>query len=185
MIHPLETERLILRNYTKEDLPYVHSLRAEPLVWKYSTITTTSSLADARVYLEDVLDKYAHHACGFQALFDKSTGQYIGEAGVMAFNTAGRKAVIGYNLLPDFWHKGYATEIVNALVVYLFGKIHVERVEALAVESNVASRKVLTKSGFVLEGVLRNYACIDSRFVNVCMYSMIRADYEYALTRQS
>lgn len=37
MIHSLETERLFLRNYTRDDLPQVLALKAEPLVWKYST----------------------------------------------------------------------------------------------------------------------------------------------------
>ncbi|MBZ9635203.1 GNAT family N-acetyltransferase [Clostridium sp. FP1] len=60
---------------------------------------------------------------------------------------------------------------------YLFEDTKTERIEALALDSNTASRKVLEKSGFVLEGLLRNFAYINNRYFNVCYFGMIRHDY--------
>jgi len=53
----------------------------------------------------------------------------------------------------------------------------VERIEALVGCENVASTKVLEKSGFIQEGLLRNFAYINNRYSNVYYYGMIKKDY--------
>jgi len=111
-------------------------------------------------------------------LYLKRTDEYIGEAGILSFNKKNRRAVIGYNLIPEYWGNGYATEITKGLVEYLFEEENAERVEALVVDDNMASRKVLEKSGFIVEGVLRNFANIDNEYYDVFYYGMIRSDYK-------
>jgi RimJ/RimL family protein N-acetyltransferase len=113
----------------------------------------------------------------FQALILKESGEYIGEAGVLSFIKQNKRAVWGYNLLPEYWGKGYATEITKAAVKFMFDEVMAERIEALVMEENIASKKVLEKSGFIREGLLRNYTNINNRCVNVLYYGMIRDDY--------
>lgn len=62
---------------------------------------------------------------------------------------------------------------------YLFEDTKTERIEALAMEDNKSSTKVLEKSGFVLEGLLRNYAYINKQYFNVSYFGMIKHDYIY------
>ena len=81
------------------------------------------------------------------------------------------------NLLPDYWNLGYATEITKALVSYAFEDIGIERVEALAMSLNIASCKVLEKSGFTLEGILRHFTKIKDKYYDVCYYSIISSDF--------
>jgi ribosomal-protein-alanine N-acetyltransferase len=45
------------------------------------------------------------------------------------------------------------------------------------IEENIASRKVLEKSGFFKEGILRNFAFINNIYKNVCYYGIIKEDY--------
>lgn len=120
---------------------------------------------------------YSNGINDFQALYLKSTGNYIGEAGILSFRSKSKRGVLGYNLLPYFWGNGYATEITKALIKYSFEEIKMERVEARVVEGNEASRKMLEKSGFMLEVTLRNYARINNSFCNVFFYGMISKDY--------
>jgi ribosomal-protein-alanine N-acetyltransferase len=174
----IETKRLLLKNYRLNDLDNIFRLKSEPLVWKFSTKAPTNNEDESKEYLENVLKSYIENKHDFQALFLKHTQEYIGEAGIISFNKKNSRAIVGYNLLPKYWNNGYATEITEALVKYSFDNEKVERIEALAVEENRASRKVLEKSGFVLEGLLRNFAYIDNRYFNVCYYGMIRQDYE-------
>ena len=175
----IETERLILKDYCENDLEYIYRLKSEPLVWKFSTKIATNEIEDSKNLLEIVLKNYDKNKQDFQALFLKDSVKYIGEAGILSFNIQSNRAVIGYNLLPEYWNNGYATEITKALVKYLFEDTETERVEALAMEANKASTKVLEKSGFVLEGLLRNYAYINKQYFNVCYFGMIRHDYIY------
>ena len=123
------------------------------------------------------MKNYEKNECDFEALFLNDTGEYIGEAGVLSFNKQCNRVVLGYNLLPEFWGKGYATEITKALVKYSFKVEKVERIEALVGDGNVASRKVLENSGFIQEGLLRNFAYIDNRYINVYYYGIIKDDY--------
>jgi len=44
-------------------------------------------------------------------------------------------------------------------------------------KANVSSRKVLEKSGFIQEGLLRNFAYLDNRYINVYYYGIIKDDY--------
>ena len=174
----IETERLILKNYHENDLYNVYQLRSEPLIWKYSTKTASHDIEVSKNYLMGLLKNYNENKYNFQALFLKDAQKYIGEAGVLSFIKENRKAVVGYNLLPKYWGNGYATEISRALVKYLFNEVGAERIEAMAVEGNTASRKVLEKSGFTAEGVLRNFTYIDNQYVNVYYYGIIRSDYQ-------
>lgn len=172
------TERLILRNYHENDLENLHRLKSDPLVWKYSSNNSTNDVDDTRIILANLIKKYSEGINDFQALFLKSTDEYIGEAGILSMNKKNQRVVIGYNLIPKYWGKGYATEIILALVKYLFDQENTERIEALVLEENMASRRVLEKSGFLAEGLLRNFAYIDNNYCNVYYYGLIRKDYE-------
>ena len=173
----IETARLILKNYNENDLGNIRKLKSDPMVWKFSTKVSTTKLGDAKIHLESVLKNYAENKCDFQSLFLKDTGEYIGEAGILSSNKQNNRSVLGYNLLHRFWANGYATEITKALVKHLFEVEKVERIEALVGDGNGASRKVLEKAGFIQEGLLRNFAYIDNRYINVYYYGIIKHDY--------
>ena len=182
MNNQTETRRLILRNYIIDDLNNVHRLKSEPMVWHFSTKVASNKMEDSETYLKGILKNYSENNCDFQALFLKETGEYIGEAGILAHIMPNNKAILGYNLLPEYWGNGYATEITKALVKYLFEVEKAERIEALVADGNGASRKVLEKSGFMQEGLLRNFTYIHNKLINVYYYGIIRADYSGMLT---
>jgi len=173
----IETPRLILKNYSENDLENIHKLKSDPLVWEFSSKVATNRMEDAKIHLESVLKNYDENKCDFQSLFLKDTGEFIGEAGVLSFNKQNKRTVVGYNLLSKYWIKGYATEITKALIKHLFEIERVERIEALVGEGNEAPRKVLEKSGFIKEGLLRNFAFIDNRYIDVYYYGIIREDF--------
>lgn len=178
MLGKLITEKLILKNYEESDIGNILCLRSCPEVWKFSTNTADESIEGARCFLSNILDKYNDKKPCFQAVFLKENNVFIGEAGVLSLDPPNKRTVIGYNILPSFWNKGYASEITKHLVKALFENFEIERIEALTMVENIASRKVLENKGFKLEGVLRNYAYINGGFVNVCYYGIIKSDVE-------
>ncbi|RSK28590.1 N-acetyltransferase [Bacillus sp. HMF5848] len=180
----METNRLLLKNYSKDDLANFHRLKSEPIVWRYSDKKAATDMTETKLALEAVLQNYENSKCDFQALFLKQSMTYIGEAGVLAMSVKNKRAVVGYNILPAFWGQGYATEITKALVRQLFEVEGMERIEALVLEGNMASRKVLEKAGLQQEGLLRHFTCIAGEYKNVCYYGMIRSDYTDTLILQ-
>jgi [ribosomal protein S5]-alanine N-acetyltransferase len=142
---PIITERLILKNYRIQDLKNICLLMSEPSVWEFSDKDVVSDIEESKKHLESIIKNYNENGYGFQALFLKNFYEFIGEAGVISFNKMHKRAVIGYNLLPKYLNKGYATEITKALVKYLFLECKIERIEALVCNENWASKKVLEK----------------------------------------
>jgi len=149
-----------------------------PHIWEYSTTSTHENIEQSKQKLEQLITGYENDQLGFNALIDKTSNTFIGEAGILSFNKNVDRCVIGYNLLPSFWNKGYATEISKALIKHAFDKLHAERVEALVMKSNIASCKVLEKSGMMQEGILRNFTKINRNYHDVCYYGIILEDYK-------
>jgi ribosomal-protein-alanine N-acetyltransferase len=81
-------------------------------------------------------------------------------------------AELGYWLGQPFWGKGIATAAVRRIVEFGFEELHLRRIFADVFASNPASRRVLEKAGFQLEGV-RQLAIIKNE--------QIQDDYHYAI----
>ena len=173
----LDTKRLILKKYTEDDLDYFFQLRTCEVVWTYSTTKVLKNLSEAEELLKQLVADVEKNNFGFHALFEKETGAYIGEAGILNYNQNADRCVIGYNLLPEYWNLGYAVEISKALIEFAFHDWKVERVEALAMVENVASCKVLEKSGLFKEGILKHFTKINDSFHDVAYYGLIRKDF--------
>lgn len=172
-----ETNRLILRDYTLSDLHNYYLLKSCNEVWRYSTCESITDRSLIKNQLEKLLEKQSKNNIGFCALMEKTSNQYIGEAGILSPNSNVNKCVLGYNLLPPFWNNGYATEITKELVRYAFEELKMERVEALAIKENIASCKVLENAGLLREGTLRRYTMIHDIYYDVCFFGMLKEEF--------
>jgi ribosomal-protein-alanine N-acetyltransferase len=173
----IETERLILRDYSLSNSMDYFALKTCAEVWKYSTNSPIDNYETAYLQLSQLIDKPEKDDIGFCAIYEKQSNIYVGEAGILSINKVAERGVVGYNLLPTYWNKGFATEITKALVNYAFSQLKLERVEALAMEENKASCKVLEKVGLANEGVLKHFTKVDGRFCNVVYYGVIKENY--------
>ena len=172
----IESERLILKPYAKEDINDYHKLMPADIVWAFSTHIPHENIEQSERKLKELISGYSDKPFSFHALIKREGEVFIGEAGIISYNKTANRCVIGYNLLPEFWGTGYGTEISKALLNYAFTEVNVERVEALAMSANTASCKVLEKSGMKLEGVLRHFTKIQGKYENVCYYGIIASD---------
>jgi RimJ/RimL family protein N-acetyltransferase len=89
-------------------------------------------------------------------------------------------ATIGYAIGEDFRDKGYATSAIRKLQRIAFAKdgLDLDRLEAVAAVENVASRKVLERAGFRLEGIARGYLIVNGERLDHARYGLLRADVE-------
>lgn len=173
----LETERLFLTDYEFENLDDFFKLKSCNEVWNHSTFIPLKEKAQAKTLLENLINDRNNGKYVFMALYRKDTKEFIGEAGIIGYTPHANRCVVGYNLLPQYWNQGYATEITKRIVKYAFESLGFERIEALALQINTASCKVLRKSGFILEGVLRNFSRCETGYKNVCYYGIISSDF--------
>lgn len=85
-------------------------------------------------------------------------------------------AELGYWLAEPFWGKGIMIKAVKMLSEYAFEKLGIHRIFAEPFTTNPASARVLEKAGFVLEGVLRENAFKDGRFLDQFIYAKLNPD---------
>lgn len=172
-----ETQRLQIGQYTLSDTRDYFKLKSCEIVWKYSTFIPINTLAQAESELQQIINTKSYQWLGFLPIREKNTKNFIGEAGIISGSCNANRCEIGYNLLPEYWGKGYATELIAFFIKYAFEVQKFERIEALVIQDNVASCRVLEKNGFLLEGVLRNFNKSKDVYRNVCYYGMINSDY--------
>ncbi len=86
----------------------------------------------------------------------------------------GKDAEIGYLLHTEDWSKGIMTEAVREICGLAFAELDIIRITGLVYEPNVASRRVLEKNGFVLEGLMKNAVVKDGHIYNLCIYGKIK-----------
>lgn len=89
-----------------------------------------------------------------------------------------KSAELGYVLGSRYWGKGVVTCVVKQVVKAAFSTElpHLERLEALVDVENVGSQRVLEKSGFQKEGVLRRYIFIKGESRDMVMFSVLSTD---------
>jgi [ribosomal protein S5]-alanine N-acetyltransferase len=79
------------------------------------------------------------------------SGETIGAAGLQPLE-GGPEIEVGYRLLKEYWGHGYASEAARRRSPSDFGELGLDRIVAVALESNAASRRVLEKCGFERSG---------------------------------
>ena len=146
----LETERLVLRRFTGDDVDNLVELDGDAEVMRFITggLTTPRDEIQNEV-LPAFLDYYEHSAgYGFWASIEKSTERFFGWFHLRPADGAPPGEVeLGYRLRRSAWGKGYATEGSRALVHAGFAELGAERIVASTMVVNVASRRVMEKAG--------------------------------------
>lgn len=84
---------------------------------------------------------------------------------------------LGYMVTPEGRGKGYCSEAVALILDYLYLLKDIDRIQALIVEENVASKRVLEKNGFKKEGVLRKLVYSLGKWWDTSVYSILRDEW--------
>jgi RimJ/RimL family protein N-acetyltransferase len=149
----LETERLVLREFTEDDVDNLVELDSDPGVMHF----INGGRPTPRHEIEgDVLPAFLGYyerfaGYGFWAAIEKSSERFVGWFHFRPANLADPDEVeLGYRLVKSVWGKGYATEGSRALIDKGFAELGVRRVVAFTMVVNVASRRVMEKAGLRL-----------------------------------
>jgi RimJ/RimL family protein N-acetyltransferase len=181
----LETERLVLRRFTGDDIDHLVELDSDPEVMRF----INGGRPTPRDEIEnDVLpgflgyyERYAGY--GFWAAVERSTGRFIGWFHFRPAKDAPPDEVeLGYRLRRSAWHKGFATEGSRALIDNGFAELGVQRVVAFTMVVNVASRRVMEKAGLRFVRVFHqpwpDY--IEGEEEGDVEYALLRSEWEQA-----
>lgn len=107
---------------------------------------------------------------------EKKDGTKIGY--VCHYIVGGNLTEIGYALIPNERSKGYGTEAVRTIVDYLFLSKSIARIQAQTDEENKASQRILEKSGFKKEGVIRKSFFFRGEYRDQALFSILREEWK-------
>ena len=147
----LETERLVLRRFTEDDVDNLVELDGDPEVMRFITGGRTTPREEIRDdFLPAFLGYYERYpGYGFWAAVEKSTGEFLGWFHFRPPPDGGlaNEPELGYRLRRSAWGKGYGTEGSRALIDKGFAELGARRVFAQTMAVNTASRRVMEKAG--------------------------------------
>jgi ribosomal-protein-alanine N-acetyltransferase len=175
----LETERLILRDFVKEDWQRVLEYQSDPLYLRYYEWTERTPEA-----AQDFVGWFLDHQMQIPrikyqlAVTLKSNHQLIGNCGIRMDKANAFQADIGYELDPEHWNRGYATEAAHAIVDFGFSSFGLHRVWSWCVADNVGSAHVLEKLGMRREGLLRENEYYRGRWWDTLMYAILAEEWQ-------
>jgi ribosomal-protein-alanine N-acetyltransferase len=181
----LETERLLLRQFREADARSLWLMEQDPEVMRF---VGRKPLADVESYrlkiqsLHNPLDSFV--GFGSWAIVEKACRTFVGACSLRrGFDVRCARELdyrsddteIGYGLCRSVWGNGFATEIVGALIQRAFVMLNTACLVACVMVENLASIRVLEKSGFQRSG---KPICLPGEAIESVKYSLFRADYE-------
>ena len=146
----IETERLLLRPFTWDDLPELLRLRSDADVMRYlgGLAKQTPEFVEKRFrFYMDCRERYGF---SMSPAVRKSDGVAVGWGGLQPLEESG-EIEVGYGFDKPFWGHGYATELAAAWLRYGFEEAKLARIVAVANPENAGSRHVMEKLGMRYE----------------------------------
>ena len=149
----LQTQRLLLRQFTVDDADFILTLLNEPSFLRYIGDKKVRNLDDARQYiLNGPVATYERYGFGLCLIELRESKTPIGMCGLLKREEL-PDPDIGFALLPDFWKQGFAFEASSAVLNDASERLKLERILAITSLDNDASIDLLQRLGFTFEGI--------------------------------
>lgn len=143
----IETERLVLKEFSADDAEFIFRLLNSPGWLKYIGTRNINSLEDAGSYIVNkIVQGYKDNSFGFYLAQIKRTNEKTGMCGLV--KREGLDNIdIGFAFLPEYEGKGYAFEAASAVMDYAKNTLEIKQVAAITLPDNSKSVKILEKLG--------------------------------------
>ena len=170
----LETERLILRKMTLNDVEAVFAYASDPEVSRYTLWEAHRSIEDSRAFLKLTTQKYENGGEPDWGIVYKGNGCLVGVCGLVNWEAEHARAEVGFVLSREYWGRGLMSEAVRAILRFGFERMNLNRIEARCIAENAASARVMEKAGMVYEGTLRQREYIKGAYRDIKLYAILR-----------
>lgn len=144
----LLTEHLFLRHLIGKDDEQVFALRSDDTVNRFLDRPRAQSIEEARDFIKKINSGITADQWIFWAICFREELRLIGTICLWNFSEENRQAEIGYELLPDFHHKGIMQEAMGKVMEFGFSTLGLNRIEAWTVKQNIPSIKILEHNHF-------------------------------------
>lgn len=175
----INTERLLLRRFKLDDSYNMFKNWAnDSEVTKFLSWKPHSSIEATKEILENWINDYKNNNTYNWAIELKEIGEVIGSICTVKLDEKNYSCEIGYCISRIYWDKGIMSESLKSVIDYLFSEVGFNRIVAKHDVNNVASGKVMVKSGMKYEGTLRQVEIRDDKeFYDLAVYAILKEDW--------
>ena len=174
----LQTARLKLREVSLTDIERIHDLHSLPETDKYNTLGIPKSIDETKNLVIDWTNaQYQSPRKKYVFCIEKGNNDFIGLFGINIGKPNYQNAEIWYKLHSNYWNQGFATEAVKTILHFCFTELKLHRVEAGCATANIASIKVLEKSGMIREGQRKKLLPIRGEWFDNFEYAILEEDF--------
>ena len=174
---PLTGELVKLRPFLEQDFDWYWGLRALPEMWRYTCFWVFDDEATTRQVFNSMLPDAPHYRPSYFSVLESfANSQPAGFAKLSG--EFDQTADLGWYLRPEYWGKGFATEATDLILGFAFSDARLHRVQATCDPNNLASKRVLEKSGLTYEGTIRHFAKHeDGSWRDRLLYSILEGEW--------
>jgi ribosomal-protein-alanine N-acetyltransferase len=177
-----ETPRLKLAQLSVQDTNAVFELFSDSSVIEYYDLEAFKELNQASELIRFFHSRFEEKIGIRWGIRLKNSNQLIGTCGFNSWNPKMKNAVIGYDLAPKYWRKGFAAEAVGEMIRNAFiGDLpcgELNRIQADTVLGNLSSESLLLKIGFKEEGVRRQSGYWKGQFHDLKCFGLIKSEFD-------
>ncbi len=178
----LETPRLILRRFQKEDLEQIYyNCWNDTEVWKWTNYAPMNCIADvmtnANMFTHNWLGAYEKSDRYSWAVQLKETGEVIGRYFGMHPDDELRQVELACEIGRSWWNQGLMTEATKRVIEFFFREVGMNRIYAWHANENPASGKMQEKAGMKWEGTLRQGCKCNNGIFDKIMYAILAEDF--------
>lgn len=181
MIHigtiEIETKRVLLRRFRLEDsINMLTNWANDDLVTRYLSWNSYSDIKQVKDYIKKLNSLYEDKSFYYWAIELKEIGEVIGSISA-DINERLSCAHLSFCIGQDWWNKRIMQEVITNLIPIFMEKIQVERLESCHESGNNTAGKVLIRSGFQSEAIMRNSYFGINGSTNMNWYAIIKDNY--------
>jgi [ribosomal protein S5]-alanine N-acetyltransferase len=169
----LQTARLVLRQITMEDAPALYKMRSDKNMMAMIARPLATCIEDVQKLIETIQTGQANNDLINWAISLKNDATLIGTIGYYRMKKEHYRAEIGYMLAKEHQGMGLMNEAVTEVIRFGFEVIKLHSIEAVIAPENVASQRVVKRTGFVQEGFFRESEFFEGKFISKTVYSLL------------
>lgn len=176
----LTTARLTCSPLQEQDWPFFLSVQQNPEVMRF--VAPARSEADIREAFESRLLPWTPGSSHWLCLVVRETASQtpLGVTGYV--HREADCAEVGFLFAPSAQGKGYGFESLRAVCDFALTQGNIRRLTATVTAGNIASRRLLEKTGFQLEGELRESYFLSGQWHNDWLFGLLKKEFPFSLT---
>jgi RimJ/RimL family protein N-acetyltransferase len=170
----MQGDQVILRALCKEDSALLYRWISNRDLVLFNAPFKAISESEHKSWIDSVLVK--RNDLVIFVIEEKSSGRVIGSCQLLNINWIHRSAELQIRIgETDFHGHGLGTEAIQLLLKHGFNDLNLHRIYLHVFSTNIRAVKAYEKTGFVIEGELRQAAHIDEKYVNVLIMAKLRS----------